>query len=131
MTRIFLLNQVLLVICYLNSGHFPLFKTIKSLYMLIFGGNITSVLSYQGEYKAQRKAVWAIKNLTAGGTIEQIMKIVTAGALKPLCDLLVVKETEIVTMAEDTLINIHNVSRAVQQDKNSNLVILVHAFSGI
>ena len=59
------------------------------------------------------------------------MKIVTAGALKPLCDLLVVKETEIVTMAEDTLINIHNVSRAMQHDKTSNLVILVHAFSGI
>ena len=58
--------------------------------------------------------MWAIKNLTAGGTIEQIMKVVTAGALKPLCDLLVVKETEIVTMAEDTLINIHNVSRAPQ-----------------
>ena len=72
-----------------------------------------------------------IKNLTAGGTIEQITKIVMAGALKPLCDLLVVKETEIVTMAEDTLINIHNVSTAVQQDKNSNLVVLVHAFPGM
>ena len=45
------------------------------------------------------------------------MKIVTAGALKPLCDLLVVKETEIVTMAEDILINIHNVSRAAQTQK--------------
>ena len=79
----------------------------------------------------QRKAVLVIKNLTAGGTIEQIMKIVMAGALKPLCNLLVVKETEIVTMAEDTLINIHNVSTAVQQDKNSNLVVLVHAFPGM
>ena len=69
--------------------------------------------SYQGGYKAQKEAVWAIKNLTAGGTIEQIMKIVMAGALKPLCDLLVVKETEIVTMILDTLINILNVSRAV------------------
>ena len=47
--------------------------------------------SYQGEYKAQKEAVWAIKNLTAGGTIEQIVYIVMAGALKPLCDLLVVK----------------------------------------
>ena len=72
-----------------------------------------------------------IKNLTTGGTIEQIVYIVMAGALKPLCDLLVVKETEIVTMAEDTLINIHNVSTAVQQDKNSNLVVLVHAFPGM
>ena len=72
------------------------------------------LLLYQGEYKAQREAVWAIKNLTAGGTIEQIVYIVTAGALKPLCDLLVVKETEMVTMILDTLINILNVSSGVR-----------------
>ena len=71
------------------------------------------ILSYQGEYKAQREAVWAIKNLTAGGTIEQIVYIVTACALKPLCDLLVVKETEVVTMILDILIDILNVSTAV------------------
>jgi len=57
--------------------------------------------------------VWTVTNLTAGGTIEQIMKIVTAGALKPLCDLLVVKETKIVTMILDALINILNVSTAI------------------
>ena len=26
----------------------------------------------QGEYKAQKEAVWAITNLTAGGNIEQV-----------------------------------------------------------
>ena len=26
----------------------------------------------QGEYKAQKEAVWAITNLTAGGSIEQV-----------------------------------------------------------
>ena len=54
--------------------------------------------------------MWAITNLTAGGSIEQIVYVVQAGALKPLCDLLVVKETKIVTVILDALINILNVS---------------------
>lgn len=66
--------------------------------------------SHQGEYKAQKEAVWAITNLTAGGSMEQIVYVVQAGALKPLCDLLVVKETKIVTVILDALINILNVS---------------------
>lgn len=66
--------------------------------------------SHQGEYKAQKEAVWAITNLTAGGSIEQIVYVVQAGAMKPLCDLLVVKETKIVTVILDALINILNVS---------------------
>ena len=54
--------------------------------------------------------MWAITNLTAGGSIEQIVYVVQAGAMKPLCDLLVVKETKIVTVILDALINILNVS---------------------
>ena len=42
--------------------------------------------------------------------MEQIVYVVQAGALKPLCDLLVVKETKIVTVILDALINILNVS---------------------
>ena len=36
--------------------------------------------------------------------------MVTAGALKPLCDLLVVKETKIVTVILDAILNILHVS---------------------
>ena len=38
-------------------------------------GNILSLVlspSPQGEYKAQKEAVWAITNLTAGGSLEHV-----------------------------------------------------------
>ena len=43
----------------------------------------------QGEFRAQKEAVWVITNLTAGGTIPQILYALEIGALKPLCDLVV------------------------------------------
>lgn len=54
--------------------------------------------------------MWAITNLTAGGSLQQIVSVVQAGALKPFCDLLVVKETKIVTVILDAIMNILQVS---------------------
>ena len=64
----------------------------------------------QGEYKAQKEAVWAVTNMAAGGNTEQIAYIVQAGCLKPLCDLLVVKETKIVSVILEAITNILHVS---------------------
>ncbi len=64
------------------------------------------VACLQGEFRAQKEAVWAITNLTAGGNVQQVVAAVQAGVLKPLCDLLVVKETKVVTVILDALANI-------------------------
>lgn len=69
----------------------------------------------KGEYKAQKEAVWAITNLTAGGTVEQIVYTVQAQALKPLCDLLVVKDAKIVQVILDAILNILNVANKIEQ----------------
>ena len=43
------------------------------------------VCSPQGDFKAQKEAVWAVTNLTAGGNVQQVSNIVaTTGS----CDLL-------------------------------------------
>ena len=48
--------------------------------------------------------------MAAGGNIEQVAYMVQAGALKPLCDLLVVKETKIVSVILEALTNVLHVS---------------------
>ena len=55
------------------------------------------LLSYSrtAEFKAQKEAVWAITNLTSGGTIEQIATIANHGIVPILCDLLTVRDSKV------------------------------------
>ena len=45
--------------------------------------------------QAQKEAVWAVTNLTSGGTVEQIIRLCAEGVLKPFCDLLAAKVTRL------------------------------------
>ena len=65
-----------------------------------------------GEFKAQKEAVWAVTNLTSGGSVEQIVALVQAGALKPLCDLLTARDEKAVQVVLDGL---HNILAAAEK----------------
>ncbi len=53
--------------------------------------------------------MWAVTNLTAGGTVQQIMYVLQVGALKPLCDILVVDDSKTILVILDAVSNILNV----------------------
>jgi len=54
--------------------------------------------------------VWVITNLTSGGSAEQIAFCVQSGVVKPLCDMLAVKEAKVIIVILEGLANILIVS---------------------
>ena len=58
------------------------------------------------EFDIRKEAAWAISNATSGGTQDQIKFLVSAGCIKPLCDLLNCADVRIITVALEGLENI-------------------------
>ncbi|GKY98155.1 Inositol monophosphatase 2 [Mayamaea pseudoterrestris] len=58
------------------------------------------------EFDIRKEAAWAISNATSGGSPEQIKFLVHQGCIRPLCDLLIVSDPKIVTIALEGLENI-------------------------
>lgn len=63
-------------------------------------------LLQNAEFDIKKEAAWAISNATSGGSPEQIRYLVAQGCIKPLCDLLVVSDARIITVALEGLENI-------------------------
>lgn len=64
----------------------------------------------QGEFNAQKEAAWVVTNFTSGGSMEQIIELVSQGVLQPFCNLLKTKEVKTVLVVLDGLTNILQVS---------------------
>lgn len=77
----------------------------------------------KGDFKSQKEAVWVITNLTSGGTAQQISHVVEAGVLRPLCDLLTVKEGKVILVILDAIQNILNTAEKFNQSEGICLMI--------
>uniref|UniRef100_A0A7S1C5A7 Importin subunit alpha n=1 Tax=Bicosoecida sp. CB-2014 TaxID=1486930 RepID=A0A7S1C5A7_9STRA len=56
-----------------------------------------------GEWKVRKEAAWAVSNMTITGNETHIERLVNAGAIPPLCELLMVADTKIMLVAMDAL----------------------------
>ncbi|KAI8077348.1 armadillo-type protein [Gilbertella persicaria] len=70
-------------------------------------GPLIQVLTH-GDFKSKREACWAICNATSGGLNkpDQIKYLVAEGCIRPLCQILTLKDNKILMVALDGLDNI-------------------------
>lgn len=60
----------------------------------------------QSDFQTQKEAAWAISNLAISGSKEQVEYIVNQGVITPFCNMLSVKDAQIVQVVLDGLNNI-------------------------
>ncbi|XP_013408662.1 importin subunit alpha-3-like [Lingula anatina] len=60
----------------------------------------------RGEFQTQKEAAWAISNLTISGRKDQVAYVVQQGVIPPFCNLMTVKELQVIQVVLDGINNI-------------------------
>jgi importin subunit alpha-1 len=76
---------------------------------------IVETIQSAGEYDVRKEAAWAISNATSGGSPQQIDMLVQMGAIKPLCDLLAVNDSKLISICLEALDHILAVGKAAEE----------------
>lgn len=77
------------------------------------------VVLSNADFEVKKEAAWAISNATSGGSALQIKYLVQQGCIEPLCNLLSVHDTRIVSVALEGLENILRVGDKEKETTNS------------
>lgn len=64
------------------------------------------MFQFQGDYKSQKEAAWAVTNFTSGGSVEQIDTLLQYNVIPPLCNMLDSKDWKTVIVVLDGICNI-------------------------
>ncbi|XP_070810937.1 importin subunit alpha-8 [Pituophis catenifer annectens] len=77
----------------------------------------------KGDYKAQKEGVWAVANITMGGTVQQVVSMIRAGVLKPLLNLLSVKDSNTILVILDSLTNFFRTAEKLGETEKLGLLV--------
>jgi hypothetical protein len=83
------------------------------------------------EFDIRKEAAWAVSNATSGGSAEQIMHLVSLGCIKPLCDLLEVKDAKVVIVALEGLENILRIGEQQKTGEFNDIATLIDESDGV
>eukprot|EP00871_Galdieria_phlegrea_P005128 jgi/Galph1/5616/GphlegSOOS_G4268.1 len=83
------------------------------------------------EFDVKKEAAWAISNTTSGGTIEQIQYLVGQECIPPLCSLLTVSDSRIVTVALEGIENILRAGEKLAANGVNYYALLVEEAEGV
>lgn len=83
-----------------------------------FPGILTDLISHvrDSEWEVKKEAAWAVANMTTTATPEVVCKVVDAGAIEPLVNLLDVKDAKIITVALEAVESILKTGRKCGRD---------------
>lgn len=88
-------------------------------------------LLQHAEFDIRKEAAWAVSNATSGGQSQQILYLVNQGAIPPMCDLLGVADTKIVTVALEGIENILKMGLAAANGGPNPMAALVSECNGL
>jgi importin subunit alpha-6/7 len=86
------------------------------------------------DFDVKKEAAWAISNATSGGSPAQIKYLVAQGCIEPLCNLLSVHDTRIVSVALEGLENILRIGEKEKETTQAEFNVfarLVEAAGGL
>jgi len=74
------------------------------------------------DFDIQKEAAWAIANATSGGSPDQIMMLAQSGCIAPMCQMLTVQDSKVITVA---LEGIENFLKAGMNTSNQMVVDII------
>ncbi|EDV25305.1 uncharacterized protein TRIADDRAFT_23692 [Trichoplax adhaerens] len=101
----------------------------KQIHMVIEAGLVPLIINClaNADFQTRKEAAWAVSNLAVNGEAEHISLMVADGVITPMCEMLTIKDIQIVHVLLDGILNI---LKALPNDIG-NITIIIEECGGL